>query len=181
MNQRKYLNGKNSSNDRFYTTYKIFDEPEFGKSPLNRLKSQPDYRANIIWPLYQYFLVANYTATNEEFQKLLNAYERAKCIDGTNCLYVLNKYLEIYKLLDANKKDLIIIVDRTHGFLPSCIYSVPSRYVDGKPNKTRSNAFYQCMEDIKNNLDLLMRAIQTHKNDWYALQKELPRILNYGN
>lgn len=88
--------------------------------------------------------------------------------------------MEIYKLLIAYKKDLFIIVDRKHGFIPACIYSTPSRHLDGVPNKPRSNAFYRCMEDIKDHFDALMEAIETHKNDWDLLQEKLPKILNYG-
>lgn len=180
QNQRKQQRSNGSSNDSYYTGYRTFDEPQFGKCPLERLKSQPDYRANIIWPLYQYFQASNYTSTKEEFQRLLEAYETATCINGTNCLYVLPGFMEIYQLVDADKKDLTIIVDRTHGFIPACIYSTPSRHLDGVPNKPRSNAFYRCMEGIKGNLNTLMDAIETHKDDWYALQEKLPKILNYG-
>lgn len=42
----------NFTNDNYFTGYKYFDESLFGKPSQERLRSQPDYRANIIWPLY---------------------------------------------------------------------------------------------------------------------------------
>lgn len=170
------------SNDRFITGYKTFDEPDFGKCPQERLKTQPDYRANIIWPLFQYYQERDCTTTKQEFQNLLNAYYKRECIEGTDCLYRLKGYLEIYLIRDADQQELFVIGDRTHGFIPAFIYSLPSRTkLDGSPGNPRSDAFYNTMEDIKNNLDRLMEEIELNKDDWYALQKKLPQILNYSS
>jgi hypothetical protein len=72
-------------------------------------------------------------------------------MEGTNCLYNLKNYLQIYLIVDEDKKQLIDIVDRTKGFIPLHIYHEKSTRddINGNPNKPRGDAFLVCMNRIK--------------------------------
>lgn len=169
---------RKASNDyEFQTGYKFFDDPLFGKS--TKYKKQPDYNIVPLWPLYQYYMDNNsISAVESQLDILIDNYFNKKCIDGTNCLYNLKNYFQMYLVVDEDGKHFIDIVDRTKGFIPLHMYEKSVRTYHGNPNKPRGNAFYYSMVKINRYRREVIDAFQLYKNNWDSLQCVLQKMLN---